>query len=121
MAKHAQNTPTRAKRLKTARKWIASYRGKNLVRGYKKRFGVSDVCAVVELRMLGVDIPDARLEQARRSERDRAAENARRKQKWVRSKTGRESDETFAFITGYTEGGAPYGVTWGEWEGLDAW
>lgn len=27
-----------------------------------------------------------------------------------------ESDETFAFIAGYTEGGAPYGITWGELE-----
>ena len=25
-----------------------------------------------------------------------------------------ESDETFAFIIGYTAGGAPYGVTWEE-------
>lgn len=121
MAKHAQNTPTRAKRLKTARKWIASYRGKNLVRGYKKRFGVSGVCAVVELRMLGIDIPDTRLEQARRDEEDRAKANARRKEKWARSRTVCESDETFAIITGYTEGGAPYGVTWDEWGGLDVW
>ena len=26
-----------------------------------------------------------------------------------------ESDETFAFIAGYTSGGAPYGITWEEW------
>ena len=25
-----------------------------------------------------------------------------------------EQDETFAFIAGYTEGGAPYGITWEE-------
>lgn len=25
-----------------------------------------------------------------------------------------ESDETFAFIAGYTSGGAPYGATWEE-------
>jgi hypothetical protein len=25
-----------------------------------------------------------------------------------------ESDETFAYIAGYTSGGAPYGVTWDE-------
>ncbi len=30
-----------------------------------------------------------------------------------------ESDETFAFIAGYTPGGAPYGVTWEEWERAD--
>ena len=25
-----------------------------------------------------------------------------------------ESDETFAFIAGYTSGGVPYGITWEE-------
>ena len=30
-----------------------------------------------------------------------------------------DSDETFAFIAGYTSGGAPYGVTWGEMEDAD--
>ncbi len=29
-----------------------------------------------------------------------------------------ESDENFAYIVGYTSGGAPYGVTWEEWEEL---
>jgi len=69
MAKHGQKSLSREKRLKSAKRWLASYRGKNVVRGYRKWFGVSDVCAVLELRMLGVDIPDARLEQARRHER----------------------------------------------------
>lgn len=26
------------------------------------------------------------------------------------------SDETFAYIAGYTSGGAPYGITWEQWE-----
>jgi hypothetical protein len=30
-----------------------------------------------------------------------------------------ESDENFAYIAGYTEGGAAYGVTWEEWEALE--
>lgn len=30
-----------------------------------------------------------------------------------------ESDETFAFIAGYTSGGAPYGITWEEMNGAD--
>ena len=29
------------------------------------------------------------------------------------------SDETFAFIAGYTSGGAPYGVTWDEMEEIE--
>jgi NMD protein affecting ribosome stability and mRNA decay len=112
---------TRIQRLEAAKKWIPTCRDDDLVRRYKKWFGVTDVCAVLELRMLGVDIPDARLEQARRHEHDRAGHNARRKQKRARRAGFVESDETFAFIVDYTEGGAPYGVTWAEWEGLDVW
>jgi len=34
-------------------------------------------------------------------------------------KAGSDQDENFAFIAGYTSGGAPYGVTWEEWEALE--
>ena len=30
-----------------------------------------------------------------------------------------ESDDTFAFIAGYTSGGVPYGITWEEMERRD--
>lgn len=30
-----------------------------------------------------------------------------------------ESDETFAFIAGYTSGGVPFGITWEEMEAID--
>jgi hypothetical protein len=120
MAPHGQKTLPRARRLTSAKKWMVTYRGKDLVRGYVKRFGVTRVCAILELRMLGVDIPDASLEQARRDEQGRAAGNARRKEKHARRADIDESDETFAFIVDYTEGGAPYGVTWEEIEELEA-
>jgi hypothetical protein len=64
------------------------------------------VCAIVELRMIGVEIAECRLDQARRNERARTARRERRKQ-------GRPEpdgcDDGFAFIAGYTPGGAPYG------------
>jgi hypothetical protein len=112
---------TRATRLQAAKRWVAEYRGKNLVRGYRKWFGVSDVCAVVELRMLGVGISDARLEQARRDEQARATHRARQTEKHARAQSTGKSDDEFAFIAGYTEGGAPFGITWDEWEQLDVW
>ena len=120
MAPHGQKTLSRPRRLKSAKKWMVTYRGKDLVRGYVKWFGVSRVCAILELRMLGVDIPDARLEQARRDEQGRATGNARRRQKHARRADIGEWDETFAFIVDYTEGGAPYGVTWEEIEEREA-
>jgi hypothetical protein len=108
-------------RLQAAKRWIAEYRGKSLVLGYGKWFGVSGVCAVLELRMLGIDIPDARLEQARRDEQARATRSARRKEQRAAGSFMRDRDDEFAFIAGDTEGGAPYGVTRAEWEDEDAW
>jgi hypothetical protein len=112
---------SRPARLQVAKRWIAEYRGKNLVRGYRNWFGVSEVCAIVELRMLGVDLPDARLQQARRDEQARAAHRARRKEKHARVRTAVKWNDEFAVIAGYTEGGAPYGITWDEWGELDVW
>lgn len=110
--KHGQKRLSRAARLKKAKRWLAGYRGKNLVRGYQKWFGVDGVCAVLELRMLGVDIPDARLEQARRAEQARATHRARQREKYTARSSTPEWDDEFAFIAGYTEGGAPYGIRW---------
>lgn len=112
--KHGQKRTSRTMRLQAAKQWIAEYPGKNLVRGYKKRFGVGDVCAVLELRMLGVDISDARLEQARRDQRSRPTRRARQKEKHARTTLFPDSDDEFAFIAGYTEGGAPFGIRWDE-------
>lgn len=119
--KHGQKRLSWPARLKAAKRWLARYGGKNVVRGYKKWFGVSDLCAVVELRMLGVDLPDARLEQARRDEQARATHRARQKEKYAPRTSIPESNEEFAFIAGYTEGGAPYGITWDEWAEGDVW
>lgn len=121
MAPPRRKRMSRAARLQAAKRWIAEYRGKNLVRGYKKWFGVSDVCAVVELRMLGADLPDARLEQARPDEQARATRRARKQEKYAARSSPREWNDEFAVIIGYTEGGAPYGITWSEWESLDVW
>ena len=110
---------TRVQRLEAAKKWSSNCRDDNLVRRYRKWFGVTELCAVLELRMLGVDISDAQLEHARRNERGRATANLRRMQKRTRTDTFRQSDDTFAFIVDYTEGDAPYGVTWEEMEALE--
>src|SRR5882672_1090742 len=43
-------------RLMAAVKWRAGYGGKNIVRGYARWFGIDLVCAITELRMLGVAV-----------------------------------------------------------------
>ena len=40
--------------------WVKKYKGKNLVRGYCKWYGVDAVCAIYELRQLGVEISEER-------------------------------------------------------------
>jgi hypothetical protein len=46
--------------------WIPAYRGKDLVRGYSRWFGTDRLCAIVELRLLGVGVPEQRLVEAQR-------------------------------------------------------
>lgn len=69
----AKSTPRRKQmnrksRLAHARstQWLALNKGaKNLVRRYRRYFGVDLLTAALELRALGVSIPEARLEQLR--------------------------------------------------------
>lgn len=110
---------TRAARLRAGKQWLARYEGQDPVRGYRKWFGVGGVCAVLELRMLGVELSDARLEQARRDEQARAAQRARRNEKHAAA-SPMDSDGDFAFIAGYTEGGGPFGIPRDEWGERDA-
>lgn len=64
-------------RLQAAVKWRAGYGGKNIVRGYARWFGVDLVCAIVELRMLGVAIDTEYEQQVRRTIAARAEARAR--------------------------------------------
>ena len=45
-------------RLQAAKFWMSVYNGSNLVSGYSRHFGVDKLCAVRELRLLGVEIND---------------------------------------------------------------
>lgn len=46
----------RAARLMSAATWLPSYGGKNIVRGYARWYAVDLICAITELRMLGVAV-----------------------------------------------------------------
>jgi hypothetical protein len=67
----------RPARLQAAVKWRSGYGGKNVVRGYARWFGVDLMCAIVELRMLGVAIDAGYEQQVRRSIAARAEARAR--------------------------------------------
>jgi len=66
----------RSARLLAAVQWRSGYGGKNIVRGYARWFGVDLVCAIVELRMLGVAIDPEYEQQVRRSIAARAEARA---------------------------------------------
>jgi hypothetical protein len=107
----------REQRLQSAGHWIPKYEGKNIVRGYAKWFGVDLLCAIIELRMLGVHVDENYETNLRQSIETKAKH---RRQKRLARKEAEfdnlysDSDDTFAYIAGYTSGGVPYGVTWEE-------
>lgn len=112
----------REQRLESAKSWLPTYEGKNIFRGYRKRYGVDWPTALRELEMLGVEVDPAYREQVLRTVQEQAeARNRKRLEKAaeLESALGIEQDDYFAYIIGYTSGGAPYGITWEEWEALD--
>lgn len=118
-----KKTLTREKRLPKARQWIQQYTGEHIVKAYKKRFGVDQICAMTELKMLGVSLDDGYVKRATEAERIRIDQNRwkkeERREKEFQEKHA-DQDDQFFFIAGYTSGGTPYGVT-GEEMGLEPW
>ena len=96
------------------KKW-AKYR-KGLLRTYEKRYGVEAKTASNELKALGVDIPKGL------GYTNPAPPKPKKKKKKEDFYDNWEEDYTqdwyFAYIAGYTSGGAPFGITWEEL-GLD--
>jgi len=104
----------REARLRSVREkdWVHRYSGKNIVQDYRKKYGLDTLCAIAELRLLGVEISEEYEENVRRSIEGAALARKRKKRK--QEEEWPESDENFAFIVGYTPAGFPYGVTWDE-------
>ncbi|MFK7981720.1 MAG: hypothetical protein AB8G86_17190, partial [Saprospiraceae bacterium] len=94
--------------------WLKTYQGEDIIQDYIKRYGVDLLCAVVELRMLGVAISEDYEYQLRQDEENKRLSKKSKKKKGKQK--GEEdfsddfSDETFAYIAGYTSGGAPFGL-----------
>ena len=107
----------RAGRLQSAMKWLKSFEGKNVVRGYAKWFGVDLLCAAKELQLLGVQIDADYLKQLQATVANRRR-NSPKAVDDLAHDIG-DSDEYFSFIAGYTSGGMPYGVPWPDDESSD--
>jgi hypothetical protein len=112
----------RPQRLESAQSWLETYKGNKAVKAYRKRYGVDFECAFTELEMLGVPIDPDYKKRVLQSVAAQAAAKQRKKTERKAEQErllGIESDDRFAFIVGYTSGGAPYGLTWAEWEALE--
>jgi predicted membrane metal-binding protein len=117
-----KNTPKRERRLNSAKNWIKTYTGNNLVKGYSKKYSVDKLCAVKELRMIGVDISEEyekQLINSMEALRQQRLSFKKKREYKLNDLCGFDSDENFAMIIGYTSGGFPYGVTYEEMEQIN--
>lgn len=113
-------------RLASARSWLATLKGvkpTDIARRYRKRYGVDCPTALRELTLLGFTFDPAWVDQLSRSleghQKARARRSAERKLRKAAAESD-DSDETFAFIAGYTSGGFAYGITWEESARMEA-
>jgi hypothetical protein len=112
----------RPQRLESAKAWLETYQGNKIVRDYRRRYGVDWQTAFTELELLEVPIDAAYKQHVLQSEAARLALKRQKKAEIeanLRARLGFDQDEQFAFIVGYTSGGAPYGLTWEEWADIE--
>lgn len=121
--KKLSKTQKKEIRLRKARQWITTYNGspQKIVKHYRERFHLDCVTAARDLQEIGVEFSQEYLDRIKKSEQERILnmqrERAKKEQEHM-NELYSDSDDTFCFIAGYTDGGVPYGVTWEEL-GLD--
>ena len=104
-------------RLHSAKTWVPSYQGKNIVQGYRKNYEVDLLCGIRELEMLGIRLKPEYVKAVKQSLKEKALEKQRKTinvQEELEGVYGVDYDEFFSYIAGHTEGGASYGVPWEE-------
>ena len=110
----------REARLRKGAQWLTTYQGtpKHMLKHYRERFHVDAITASKDLQALGVNYTQEQLDTIRRNEEERIRrkheEKARKQQQLYDDLYGDTCDDRFAYIAGYTSGGAPYGTTWEE-------
>ncbi|MHB9095063.1 MAG: hypothetical protein ACYC21_10345 [Eubacteriales bacterium] len=105
----------RKARLQAAKHWLPTYNGKNAAQGYRKHFGISLLCAAMELQMLGYEISPVYLAQLKADEirrQELSLQKRRMKELQKQIEENADSNETFYYIAGYTSNGIPFGITW---------
>lgn len=99
-------------RLQSAKSWLAKFNGANIIKGYRKHFGVDYLCAIRELEILGIRLNQEYVAQLKRSLKELSQAKMRKKIEAQERLTNHDSNVYFCYIVGYTEGGAASGVPW---------
>ena len=94
----------RPARLQVAKKWLSEYKSNNPIKGYMKWFHVDRVTSLIELKILGENVTEEEIEDAKIQMRSKP------KEKEV-DDSPLDSDENFSFIAGYTSNCFPFGIT----------
>jgi len=111
-AKKKQNTTVKREvRLRKAKQWLTIYNGtpKKIASHYRKRFHVDILTALQDLQAIGVEFTQEYLDAVKKSEEGRIHQlhlQKEAKQLWDLDFYD-DPDNDFAFIAGYTSGGAP--------------
>ncbi|MFW6281165.1 MAG: hypothetical protein ACOC2I_04885, partial [Halanaerobium sp.] len=121
MAAPKRKRYNKKQRLAAAEKWIPTYKGKNLVKGYSNWFGVDKLCAIHELELLGQEIDpiyETQICKVEIVEQEDASQESNFEDPgdFEVESFNTWQDRDFYFIAGYTSGGVPYGITWEEYE-----
>lgn len=112
----------REQRLQSAKDWLKTYPAENIVKGYRQHFGVDWPTAFRELEIIGIEIDPVYKKRVLETVENLIAARRRKQEEQISTSEDLLSDfrdDTFAFIAGYTSGGAPYGITWEEWDKLE--
>ena len=127
LSKNKTNSPRRKiykkdQRLENAKtKWLPTATAKSLPKSYSKWYGVDMRCAINELEILGYIFSDEFKQQVNSNVENRGKEKRRRKEKRESAyDISFDQDEAFSFIAGYTENGAPFGITYEKEEVLSS-
>lgn len=117
-----KKTPDKKYRLRSAKDWIKTYSGNNIIKGYSKKYSIDKLCAVMELRMIGIEISEEyerQLINSMEANRQKRVSFKKKREDELNAKCRFESDENFAMILGYSSGGFSYGVTYDEMEEIN--
>lgn len=131
MAKKKKGSARRKARLESGKKWVETYKGKDILKDYSKHYRVKILRAIEEVPLLGIKLDSGYLKKVKEERRENIKKQRENKKLQIRVNKARKeredklksqfyedfySDETFSFIAGYTSGGVPYGIRWDEKE-----